>query len=42
MKYALSRLMGTRQSFQRPPHLDVTEEQKAKIQEGLQQIKQMA
>jgi 4-hydroxy-tetrahydrodipicolinate synthase len=42
MKYALSRLMGTRQSYQRPPHPDVTEEQKAKIQDGLRQIKQMA
>src|SRR5215469_1584354 len=42
MKYALSLQMGTRQTYQRPPHPDVTEEQKAKIQEGLQQIKQMA
>jgi dihydrodipicolinate synthase/N-acetylneuraminate lyase len=42
MKYALSLQMGTRQSYQRPPHPDVTDEQKAKIQEGLQQIKQMA
>ena len=42
MKYALSLLMGSRQSYQRPPHPDVTDEQKAKIQEGLQQIKQMA
>ena len=41
MKYALSRLMGSKQSYQRPPHPDVTDEQKAKIQEGLQQIKQM-
>jgi 4-hydroxy-tetrahydrodipicolinate synthase len=42
MKYALSLQMGTRQSYQRPPHPDVTDEQKAKIQEGLQQIKQMS
>jgi len=42
MKYALSLQMGTRQMYQRPPHPDVTDEQKAKIQEGLQQIKQMA
>lgn len=42
MKYALSLQMGTRQTYQRPPHPDVTEEQKAKIREGLQQIKQMA
>lgn len=42
MKYALSVLMGSRQSYQRPPHPDVTDDQKAKIREGLQQIKQMA
>jgi dihydrodipicolinate synthase/N-acetylneuraminate lyase len=42
MKYALSLQMGTRQTYQRPPHPDVTEEQKAKIREGWQQIKQMA
>lgn len=42
MKYALSLEMGSRQSYQRPPHPDVTDEQKAKIREGLQQIKQMA
>ena len=42
MKYALSLQMGTRQTYQRPPLPDVTEEQKAKIQEGLQQIKAMA
>src|SRR5215469_2072079 len=42
MKYALSLQMGTRQTYQRPPHPDVTEEQKTKIREGLQQIKQMA
>src|SRR5258708_6565305 len=33
MKYALSQLMGTRQFYQRPPSLDVTEEQKTKIKE---------
>jgi 4-hydroxy-tetrahydrodipicolinate synthase len=42
MKYTLSLQMGTPQSYQRPPHPDVTEDQKAKIREGLQQIKQMA
>lgn len=41
MKYALSLEMGSPQFYQRPPHPDVTEEQKAKIREGLQQIKQM-
>jgi len=39
MKYALSLQMGSPQSYQRPPHPDVTEEQKVKIREGLQQIK---
>ena len=42
MKYALSLMMGTRQTYQRPPHLDVTEEQKALIKEKLEQLKQMA
>lgn len=42
MKYALSLQMGSPQFYQRPPNPDVTEEQKAKISEGLQQIKQMA
>ena len=42
MKYALSLEMGTRQTYQRPPHLDVTEVQKAKIKAGLDQIRQMA
>ena len=41
MKYALSLQMGTRQTYQRPPNLDVTEEQKAVIQRGLAQIKEM-
>ncbi len=42
MKYALSLQMGSTQSYQRPPHPDVTDEQKTKIREGLQQIKAMA
>jgi 4-hydroxy-tetrahydrodipicolinate synthase len=42
MKYALSLQMGTRQFYQRPPNVDVTDEQKARIKEGLEQIKQMA
>ena len=42
MKYALSLQMGTRQFYQRPPNTDVTDEQKARIKEGLEQIKQMA
>jgi 4-hydroxy-tetrahydrodipicolinate synthase len=41
MKYALSLLMGTRQTYQRPPFLDVTEDQKAVIQHALAQIKEM-
>jgi 4-hydroxy-tetrahydrodipicolinate synthase len=41
MKYALSLQMGTRQFYQRPPNSDVTDEQKAKIKEALDQIKQM-
>jgi 4-hydroxy-tetrahydrodipicolinate synthase len=41
MKYALSLQMGTRQFYQRPPNVDVTEEQKVQIREGLAQIKQM-
>lgn len=40
MKYALSIMMGTRQTYQRPPHPDVTEEQKTKIKEALEQLKQ--
>jgi 4-hydroxy-tetrahydrodipicolinate synthase len=39
MKYALSLMMGTRQTYQRPPHLDVTEEQKAGIKAKLQELK---
>jgi 4-hydroxy-tetrahydrodipicolinate synthase len=41
MKYALSLQMGTQQFYQRPPNSDVTEEQKAKIKQALEQIKQM-
>jgi len=33
--------MGSRQTYQRPPHLDVTDEQKTMIKDGLAQIKQM-
>lgn len=42
MKYCLSLQMGTRQFYQRPPNVDVTEEQKAKIKEALDEIKKMA
>jgi 4-hydroxy-tetrahydrodipicolinate synthase len=42
MKYALSLQMSSAQSYQRPPHPNVTDEQKTKIREGLQQIKVMA
>jgi 4-hydroxy-tetrahydrodipicolinate synthase len=42
MKYALSLLMGNRQTFQRPPHLDVTDAQKEAIKTGVDQIKKMA
>ena len=38
MKYALSLQMGTRQFYQRPPNSDVTEEQKTKIKQALEQI----
>jgi 4-hydroxy-tetrahydrodipicolinate synthase len=41
MKYALSLQMGARQSYPRPPNLDVTDEQKAFIKRGLDQIKEM-
>jgi len=41
MKYALSLQMGTRQFYQRPPNSDVTEEQKSKIKEALEEIKKM-
>jgi 4-hydroxy-tetrahydrodipicolinate synthase len=42
MKYALSLQMGTSQFYQRPPNSDVTEEQKTKIKQALDEIKQMA
>jgi len=38
MKYALSLMMGTRQTYQRPPFLDVTEEQKAGIKAKVQEL----
>jgi dihydrodipicolinate synthase/N-acetylneuraminate lyase len=41
MKYALSLQMGTRQFYQRPPNSDVTEDQKVKIKEALEEIKRM-
>lgn len=41
MKYALSLQMGTQQFYQRPPNSDVTDEQKGKIKQALEQIKQM-
>jgi 4-hydroxy-tetrahydrodipicolinate synthase len=41
MKYALGLQMGTRQFYQRPPNSDVTEEQKTKIKEALEEIKKM-
>ena len=41
MKYALSLQMGTRQFYQRPPNSDVTDEQKARIKQALEQMKQM-
>ena len=42
MKYALSLEMGNRQTYQRPPNLDVTDEQKKLIQAGIEQLKSMA
>jgi 4-hydroxy-tetrahydrodipicolinate synthase len=41
MKYALSLQMGTRQFYQRPPNSDVTDEQKTKIKQALEQMKLM-
>jgi 4-hydroxy-tetrahydrodipicolinate synthase len=41
MKYALSQLMGTRPSYQRPPNPDVTDDQRSKINEAVQQLKQL-
>jgi len=42
MKYALSLMMGTRQTYQRPPNPDVTDEQKAMIKAKVEELKQMA
>jgi 4-hydroxy-tetrahydrodipicolinate synthase len=42
MKFALSLEMGNRQTYQRPPNLDVTDEQKKLIQAGIEQLKSMA
>jgi 4-hydroxy-tetrahydrodipicolinate synthase len=42
MKYALSLQMGTRQTYARPPFAEVTDDQMAKIKDGIQQLKQMA
>lgn len=42
MKYALSLEMGSRQTYQRPPNLDVTDEQKKMIQAKLEELKHMA
>jgi hypothetical protein len=42
MKYAISLQMGTLQSNQRPPQPYLSEEQKQKIRERLEQIKRMA
>ena len=39
MKFALSQRMGTRQGFQRPPFLDVTDEQKGIIVAKLAELK---
>ena len=41
MKYALSLQMGARQFFQRPPNSDVTDAQKGKIREALEEIKKL-
>jgi 4-hydroxy-tetrahydrodipicolinate synthase len=42
MKYALSLMMGTRQTYQRPPNVDVTEEQKTMIKAKVEELKHMA
>lgn len=42
MKYALSLMMGSRQTYQRPPHPDVTEEQKTMIKAKVEELKHMA
>ncbi len=41
MKYALSLQMGSRQTYQRPPHGDVTDEQKVKMKAALEQMRQL-
>jgi 4-hydroxy-tetrahydrodipicolinate synthase len=41
MKYALSLQMGSRQTYQRPPHPDVTDEQKAQIKAKIDELKQL-
>ncbi len=41
MKYALGLQMGARQTYARPPHVDPTDEQKAKMKEALEQMKQL-
>jgi 4-hydroxy-tetrahydrodipicolinate synthase len=41
MKYALSLQMGTRQTYQRPPHADVTNDQKARMKVALEKMKQL-
>jgi 4-hydroxy-tetrahydrodipicolinate synthase len=41
MKYALSLQMGTRQTYQRPPHGDVTNDQKARMKVALEKMKQL-
>jgi len=41
MKYALALQMGSRQTYQRPPHTDATDEQKAKMKVALEQMKQL-
>lgn len=40
-KYALSLQIGTRQTYQRPPHADVTDEQKARMKPALEQMKRL-
>ncbi len=42
MKYALSLMMGGRQTYPRPPFPDVTEDQKKKIREAVEQLKHLA
>ena len=42
MKYALSLQMGSRQTYQRPPHLDVTDDQKAQIKTKLDELKKLS